>query len=53
MTKEKPVAAPELPEKCVYPEAHAGHMALNGECPWCGESDPEAIHPNASPEDFG
>lgn len=21
---------------CSYEEAHAAHMAMNGECPWCG-----------------
>jgi hypothetical protein len=25
---------------CPYPEGHEAHMAVNGECPWCGVSDP-------------
>jgi hypothetical protein len=33
-------------------EAHEAHMALNGECPWCGYADPSAIDPNVDPEDF-
>ena len=32
--------------KCTNPEAHEMHMRLNGECPWCGVSDTEAIDPN-------
>lgn len=24
-----------------YGEAHDAHMAVNGECPWCGTFDPE------------
>lgn len=24
---------------CDYPEAHQEHMAINGECPWCGSYD--------------
>jgi hypothetical protein len=27
------------------PEAHEAHMALNGECPWCGAGDESAIDP--------
>jgi hypothetical protein len=34
-------------------EAHQAHLALNGECPWCGKVDPEAIDPDAEIEDFG
>ena len=33
-------------------EAHHAHMTLNGECPWCGAYDPNAIDPNARVEDF-
>lgn len=28
--------------QCTNEEAHEAHMALNGECPWCGEYDAEA-----------
>lgn len=41
---------PRQPEKfdkgarnCEMPEAHEAHMAINGECPWCGAYDPSAI----------
>ena len=26
-------------ETCEYPEGHDSHMAVGGECPWCGEVD--------------
>lgn len=28
---------------CKFPEGHEGHMALNGECPWCGAVDTDSI----------
>ncbi len=28
---------------CTMPEAHEAHMALNGECPWCGDVDTDEI----------
>jgi nitrite reductase/ring-hydroxylating ferredoxin subunit len=36
------VTAPTTPEACrvQYGEAHDEHMAINGECPWCGASTP-------------
>lgn len=24
-----------------YGDAHDAHMAINGECPWCGTCDPD------------
>ena len=32
--------------KCENPEAHEAHMAVNGECPWCGETDPDSVISN-------
>lgn len=40
-------------ETCQYPEGHEAHMALNGECPWCGAYDPEAIDESLDVDDFG
>jgi hypothetical protein len=34
-------------------EAHDAHMALNGECPWCGAVDRGRIVEGSEPEDFG
>lgn len=28
---------------CPDPEAHEAHMQMNGECPWCGATDPTRI----------
>ena len=28
---------------CKYPEAREAHMALNGECPWCGATTRRAV----------
>jgi hypothetical protein len=27
-------------EACMLTPAHQAHMAINGECPWCGAHDP-------------
>lgn len=35
---------------CSHPEAHEGHMALNGECPWCGAVDASAVRPDLTVE---
>ena len=43
----------EAQNECKNLEAHEAHMSLNGECPWCGAYDPEAIDPTARVEDFG
>lgn len=43
----------EAQNECKNLEAHEAHMRLNGECPWCGAYDPEAIDPTARVEDFG
>jgi hypothetical protein len=32
---------PDTP--CSMPEAHEGHMQMNGECPWCGATDESQI----------
>lgn len=29
--------------KCDRPDAHDAHMAMNGECPWCGHVDESLI----------
>ena len=31
---------------CANPEAHDAQMRANGECPWCGAYDPDAIDPD-------
>ena len=37
---------------CPSPEAHAAHMDLNGECPWCGASgEPDPTLDHLSPEE--
>lgn len=33
-------------DMCENPEAHAAHMRLNGECPWCGAVDQASIDPS-------
>ena len=32
---------------CEYPDAHEAHLAINGECPWCGAWDESKIVSNA------
>ena len=29
----------QVKKPCENPEAHAAHMEMNGECPWCGAFD--------------
>ncbi len=40
--KEAEQKGQEIINKCRenYGEAHDAHMAVNGECPWCGTYDP-------------
>lgn len=33
-------------QDCKIPEAHVEHMAMNGECPWCGAYDEDAVDPH-------
>ena len=30
-------------QPCPDPDAHEGHMQMNGECPWCGAVERAAI----------
>lgn len=34
--RARPIDGKPEPEPCSYPAEHAEHVALNGECPWCG-----------------
>lgn len=45
--------AVEALRACDRPDAHAAHLALNGECPWCGYADESQVDPNADVDDFG
>ena len=35
---------------CASRAAHRAHMALNGECPWCGASDESAVREDMTVE---
>lgn len=48
-----PMMLVSTPTPCTQPDSHDAHLALNGECPWCGAYDPDAIDENARLEDFG
>lgn len=38
MVKERKMSKEK---ECAMGESHSAHMAVNGECPWCGAYDSE------------